>query len=288
MTTRRPDESIDADRLDQLWDFADPGGSAQRFRDELAGGPAPTAAAELVTQLARAFGLQGRFDEEVEVLADVRDDDLLPVVAVRVALERGRVCNSSGRPGDAAPFFARALDLARTAGEDYLAVDAAHMLAIADEAHAQEWTRLALRLIADADDPRTARWSGALHNNLGWALHDGGDPAGALDEFVAAQVAFDTTGTPEQQRVARWTVARCLRTLGRRAEALEIQRRLRESGPADGYVDEELGELYLTEGDPDRAAGYFAAAAELLGADEWLVVHEPDRLARLRQLAEPT
>ena len=170
------------------------------------------------------------------MLEDVRDDGLFPVVAVRVALERGRVCNSSGRPIDAVPFFARALDLARTAGEDYLAVDAAHMLAIADEAQAQKWTREALHLIAGADDPRTARWSGALHNNLGWALHDGGDPAGALDEFVAAQAAFDATGTPEQQRVARWTLARCLRTLGRCVEALDIQQRLHESGPADGYV----------------------------------------------------
>ena len=128
------------------------------------------------------------------------------------------------------------------------------MLAIADEDKAQEWTRLALGLIETADDPRTARWSGALHNNLGWALHDGGDPAAALDEFAAALAAYEATGTPEQQRIARWTVARCLRTLGRTAEALDIQLRVLESGPEDGYVSEELGELYLADGDPAGAA----------------------------------
>ena len=137
---------------------------------------------------------------------------------------------------------------------------------------------------AGADDPRTARWSGALHNNLGWARHDGGDPAGALEEFSAALAAYEATGTPEQQRVARWAVARCLRSLGRTAEALEIQQRLHESGPVDGYVEEELGELYLADGDPDRATPHFAAAAELLGADEWLVANEPTRLERLREL----
>jgi tetratricopeptide (TPR) repeat protein len=284
VTTHSLDERLDADRLDQLWDFADPGGSAERFRAELAAGPTPSASAELVSQLARALGLQGRFDEADGMLDDVQPDGLLPVVAVRVALERGRVRNSSGRPVDAVPFFTEALDRARAAGEDFLAVDAAHMLAIADEANAQEWTRLALGLIDASDDPRTARWSGALHNNLGWALHDGGNPAGALDEFSAAEVAYEATGTPEQRRVARWAVARCLRTLGRTDEALEIQQRLHESGPEDGYVSEELGELYLASGDPARAAPYFATAAELLGADEWMVANEPDRMARLREL----
>ena len=145
MTTASSDQRLDADRLDQLWDFADPGGSAQRFRAELAAGPAPSASAELVTQLARALGLQGRFDQADELLDEVRVEGLLPVVAVRVALERGRVRNSSGRPADAVPMFAQALDLARAADEDFLAVDAAHMLAIADGANAQEWTRLGAR-----------------------------------------------------------------------------------------------------------------------------------------------
>ena len=141
MTTASSDQRLDADRLDQLWDFADPVGSAQRFRAELAAGPTPTASAELVTQLARALGLQGGSSEADELLDGVRARACLPVAAVRVALERGRLRNSSGRPADAVPLFARALDLARAAGEDFLAVDAAHMLAIADGANAQEWTR---------------------------------------------------------------------------------------------------------------------------------------------------
>ena len=110
--TRHDDLRLDADRLDQLWDFADPGGSAERFRAELATGPAPTASAELVTQLARALGLQGRFDEADELLDGVRAEGLLPVVEVRVALERGRLRNSSGTPVEAVPFFKQALDRA--------------------------------------------------------------------------------------------------------------------------------------------------------------------------------
>jgi tetratricopeptide (TPR) repeat protein len=285
VTTDSADQRLDPDRLDQLWDFADPAGSAQRFRDELAAGPAPTARAELVSQLARAVGLQGRFDEADDLLNGVQTEGLLAAVAVRLPLEWGRLRNSSGRPAEAVPFFTQALERAQAAGEEFLAVDAAHMLAIADEDNAQEWTRLALGLIDSADDPRAARWSGALHNNLGWSLHDDGDPAGALDEFCAARAAYEVTGTPEQQRVARWTVARCLRSLGRTAEALEIQLRLQESGPADGYVEEELGELYLAEGDVGLATPHCAAAVALLGTDSWLAENEPGRLQRLRELS---
>jgi tetratricopeptide (TPR) repeat protein len=283
------DRRLDPDRLDQLWDFADPVGSAQRFRDELAGTSAVTARAELNTQLARALGLQGRFDEADAVLTEVETQGgaitVPPVVAVRTDLERGRLRNSAGRPTEAVPFFAAALTAAEVAGEEFLAVDAAHMLAIADQENAADWTRRGLALAHGAADARARRWAGALHNNLGWMLHDAGDPAGAVSEFEQAEVAYLSTGTPEQQRIARWSVARCLRTLGRIEEALSIQLALHENGPSDGYVEEELGELYLTSGEPALARPYFAAAEELLGADEWLAEHEPDRLARLRELA---
>ena len=77
--------------------------------------------------------------------------------------------------------------------------------------------------------------------------------------------------------------------LGRPAEALAIPDRLAvgtaaAGEPAGGYGAEEAAECLLALGREDEARPRFARAAELLGADAWLVEHEADRIARLRRL----
>jgi tetratricopeptide (TPR) repeat protein len=212
-------------------------------------------------------------------------DSDLPVVRVRLALERGRLLNSSGDPTAATDHFREAYELAGPAGEEFLEVDAAHMLAIADQDRADDWTAKALRTVDRARDPRTQRWAGSLHNNAGWARLDAGDYAGALTEFEAALAAYSVHGTVEQVRVARWAVGRALRSLARFDEALEIQLRLAAHGPADGYVEEELTELLLATGEHTRAHEHAAVAVELLGSDGWFAEYESGRLERLRQIA---
>jgi tetratricopeptide (TPR) repeat protein len=233
--------------LDTLWDLGDPAGSEGRLRAHLDRlDPEGIAAAELRTQVARALGLQGRFDEATAMLAGITGRH--PVVLARLDLERGRVLNSSGKPGSAIPFFTRALDHARTADDDYLAVDALHMLAIVDSEHAAGRTREALGIAEASPDPRTRRWRGTLHNNAGWTLHDSGDFEGALREFEQAHGAFEETGTRQQVHIAHWTIARCLRSLGRNPEALEIQQRLADDDPPDEYVTEEIALLRRATG----------------------------------------
>ena len=84
-------------------------------------------------------------------------------------------------------------------------------------------------------------------------------------------------------------MARTLRELERLDEALEIQHSLlsatedREQ-PADGYVVEELAELYLLKNDP-AASDFFTRAYAILFADEWLEKNEPKRLLRLKKMA---
>ena len=157
------------------------------------------------------------------------------------------------------------------------------MLAIADREHADDWTRRGLEIVGGSSDARTLRWAGSLHNNLGWSMHDAGRYDEALEQFNAALEIYRFSGTPEQSRIARWAVARCLRSLKRYEEAIAIQTDL-SAGPSDGYVDEELGELLLATGRTAEAVPHFAAAAAKLGADEWLTEHEPERIARLREL----
>jgi tetratricopeptide (TPR) repeat protein len=192
-------DSLSQARLDALWDFSDAPASEQRFRDELAiAVPGSVIAAELATQLARSLGLQERYAEAETVLDGIDRSDA--VVLARVLLERGRLRNSSGHPDEAIPLFEETLAAASSLGNDFLAVDAAHMLAIAQPGRAAHWTARALETVDESDDPRTKRWAVSLHNNSGWALFDSGDYAGALTEFERAADAARDFGS-EQQRI---------------------------------------------------------------------------------------
>src|SRR5512146_477846 len=121
--------------LDDLWDYDNPAASEARFNQWIAN-LAPSGdegqCAEAETQLARAQGLQRHFAAAHATLDAVesRLPDLPPHTRIRYALERGRVYNSSGEPERARPLFLAAWEQARDAGEDALAVDAAHMLGI--------------------------------------------------------------------------------------------------------------------------------------------------------------
>ena len=290
--------------LDDLWDFDDPAASEARFRARLAelegadpvdpAADAPDAAsdaAETRTQLARALGLQGRFDEGHGVLDEVdRDHPAEDRVRVRSRLERGRLRRSGGDLGASVAPFEEAWELGRVLGEDGLAVDAAHMLAIVDAPPGEAtWHDRALELADTSPDPDARRWRGSLWNNIGWARFEAGDLDGAVAAFETALAARREQGKAKEIRIAEWCVARCLRAQGRLAEALAMQERpaleTAAAGEADdGYGPEEIGECLLALGREGEARPHFARAAALLGGDAWLAEHEPDRIERLRRL----
>ena len=282
--------------LDDLWDFDDPAASETRFRGAVDAAVTDgdlVAADEARTQLARSLGLQGRFDDGHAILdrvdADHPADDRL---RVRARLERGRLLRSSGDPAASVAPFEGAWELARTLGEDGLAVDAAHMLALVDAPPGEPaWHGRALDLADTSPDPAARKWRGSLWNNIGWARFEAGDLDGALSAFETARAARREQGKPRETRVAEWCVARCLRARRRPAEALAIQERLAletaaAGEPQDGYGAEEIGECLLAMDRGEEARPYFARAADLLGADASLSEHEPDRIARLRRLGQ--
>jgi len=292
LTVKGPEPLPD---FDKLWDYGQPARTEKAFRELLLRAREAGTSRyliELLTQIARAEGLQKRYADAHRTLDEaqrlLRSDR--PRATVRYLLERGRVFNSSGQPDRARPLFLRAWELAGVADEDGLAVDAAHMLGIIeppDEALA--WNLKALGLAQESTRPDANRWLGSLYNNLGWTYFDRKDYPKSLAMLEQARSWFKKHGKPEQVRIARWSVAKLWRLEGRLKEALRMQQallseltRIKEK---DGFVHEELAECLLALGRDAEARPHFAAAYELLSKDDWLVSEEPERIQRLKMLA---
>ncbi|MGY3567269.1 tetratricopeptide (TPR) repeat protein [Sinomonas sp. RB5] len=205
---------LEQSTLDALWDFSDPAASEAAFRRALEDPQFDAAErCELATQLGRAIGLQGRF-EEADALLDGIDCEPDPTIGVRVVLERGRLLNSSGHAAMAVPLFEQAAELGEHLGEEFLAADAFHMLAIADTEHAESWARAGIEYASSSHSPRTQRWCASLHGNLGWMFVDAGEPHRALVEFQLAEQWAERVGTPAQVEWAREGIAACRATGG--------------------------------------------------------------------------
>ena len=213
--------------FDALWDYNHPDQSETRFREILLRFPeGDPAFLELLTQIARAQGLQRKFDQAHQTLDQVerRLKDIPSRAKVRYLLERGRVFHSSGRHEEARPCFEQALELAKQLHDDSYAVDAIHMLAIlAPPEQSLSLNLQAIEMAEASQQEKAQNWLGSLYNNAGWAYHDMGDYSAALLIFEKAQDWQRSKGRARETHIASWCVARTLRSLGRIKEALSRQ-----------------------------------------------------------------
>ena len=288
--------------FDALWNYDDPAATEATFQEVLAG-VADAAGidylAELHSQIGRTFGLRRDF-AAAHAWIDKADGLCNQGQAmgatmchprVRVLLERGRTYNSGGEPATAVPLFMEAMNLAQAAGLERLAIDAVHMLGIAVPGEGGlDWNRKAIRMAEAATDPSARRWLGSLYHNTAWSLHELERYDEALDLFQKGLAFREAQGQAGQIGIMRWCVARCLRSLGRYDEALGAQEALAAEfaadGDDDGYVHEELGELFLLLDRPADATPQFAKAYTLLSQDPSFPPAESARLARLKALGE--
>lgn len=281
--------------IDAFWEYSDPAASEDRFRAALAAAEGDERL-EMLTQIARTFSLRGQFAAAHAELDGVEQQlggaGVRP--QLRYLLERGRTFNSSGAPEQARVLFIAAWEQAEAeeaAGVAGLAVDAAHMVAItyAGAPEAVGWNQRGLALARTADDPKARALVPAMLNNSAWDLHALGRYDEALALFEEALAEWTARGKPAQIQIARWSVARCLRSFGRSEEALAIQEALAAEhaaqGTTDAYVWEEMAENLAALGRMDEARPYFRQAYAELVQDAWLVEHEPDRLANLQARA---
>ena len=107
--------------------------------------------------------------------------------------------------------------------------------------------------------------------------------------FQKAESYFSEVRREDRLRIAKWTVARCLRSMSHIEEALSKQLALKAEfdsiGGSDGYVDEEIGECLLLLKRENEAKPYFAKAYELLSQDDWMMENEAERMKRMKELS---
>lgn len=290
-------KSSDVPEFDKLWDYNNPEETEKKFREIL---PAvkdsgnQSAYLQLLTQIARTFGLRMKFDEAHKILDEVEkqlnDDNYLPLI--RYCLERGRTFRSSKQVEKSRDYFIKAYELAVKHNEDNYAIDAAHMLGIIEPfKEAQEWNELAIKITENTKDEKAKRWIGSLYNNTAWNYHDNKEYEKALELFRKNVEFHSGIGSKQQLIIAKWSVARALRSLDKADEALEMQlsliKEIEEKGlEQDGYIYEELGELYLNKDNQSESKKYFGLAYDLLSKDIWLAANEKERLERIKSLGD--
>ncbi len=278
--------------FDSLWDYDHPGPTETKFRELL---PAALDSldisymAELLTQIARAEGMQRKFEDAQKTLDRVEKtlSKAEQRVSVRYLLERGRVLSSSGKTDEARVRFQEAFSLAVMLKMDLHAVDAARMMSIAEPEKGLEWNLKALDLAENSADEKVRNWKGSLYNSIGWNYFDGEKYQEALFVFQKALEFWEQLGDSNKIRNAKWSVAKVLRVIAHTEEALEMQRTLFDEyqgeGRRNGYVYEEIAECLLVLGQDHEAQEWFAAAYTELSKDP-RIAHDQHRLNRLKEL----
>ncbi len=286
--------------FDAMWNYQHPDSTEIVFTEMLKGMKGSSESsydaeyhAELLTQIARTQGLQGKFIQAHATLDSVKNmlNENMKTAQIRYLLERGRVFNTSGEWEISKPLFLKAYEYGVENNLDIYTLDAAHMIGIVEPPEKQlDWSLKALKIAEETSDTNCKGWLGSLYNNIGWTFHDQKKYDQALSYFQKGYDWRIEVGDVRGARIAKWTVGRCLRSLGKNDEALksqkEIAAELEESNlPNDGYVFEELAELYLIKGEKEQAKKNFKLAYQELSKDGWLVKNEPERLKRLQKLA---
>lgn len=296
--------------FDRFWDFNQPDKTEMRFKEILSElkaveKPDTSLTIELLSQIARTQGLQGKLAEaettlgDAELLLEQNINNYRVRARIRFLLEKGRIFCLLRTPARAHPLFSEAWTLASQAGEDVYAIDAAQMVASIEPAKMQKnWVLKALGLAENSSNPEAKRLLGALYSTLGWHYYDLRQYDKALELFnkalhcLEADLAASENDVILLKRilVAKWSVAKTLRAQGRVEEALKIQEellaQLQQSGSRSGDVCEELAECLHLLKRTNEATVYFELAYNELSKDERVVDNMPDRIKRLKSLGK--
>lgn len=283
--------------FDKLWNYNKPEETEKKFYEilpEIKNAGDKSLYLQLLTQIARTKGLQMKFDEAHKILDEVEAqlNGDYKLAELRYYLERGRAFNSSRQKEKARELFLKAFELGKEISEDNYTVDAAHMMAIVEPPdEALKWNQSAVEIAEKSESKKAKNWLGSLYNNIGWTYFEKKDYDKALEVFIKCRSWHENNKPGMGLFIAKWSVAKTKRMLGKIKEALDMQLSLLEKmeeeyGGEDGYLYEELGECYLSLGKKNESKNYFSKAYELLSKDIWLAENEKERLDRIKKLSE--
>jgi tetratricopeptide (TPR) repeat protein len=271
----------------ELWDFHDAEGSLQRLRQCASDATTDLDRALALTQVARASGLLEDFAEARAVLAEA--DRLLPAGGSGRAqywLELGRIEHDAQNPAAALSCFQQSMALARDARDEYLMVDAAHMIAVVVPTDKQpQSAEFALSLARKASETRARRWIGSIANNLGWTYMELGEPEKAAKTF---REALPFRLSQEEQtpiRLARYALGCALRSARQFNQAVQVLNEALALGGSIGFIEAELAECLYALGDKVQAKVLFQVAHDKLKTDRVFCEREPERLSRLQTMS---
>lgn len=288
--------------LDRLWNVSDPRASEEAYRrllpqaEQLAGQDR-SYLIELHSLIGRAVAAQGKYTEARSALA-MADKILQEQQAayrvsakIRWLLETGRLCILEKIPSQARPCFVEAWTLAIHSGEDSFAVEVALMMAaIEPQKLQQEWVAKAIRLAEKSPQANAKRWLGTLYSAMGWRFYDARQYDASLEIFQKALSHLNLHGEKREIFVAKWSIGKLLRSMGKLEEALLIQQALLAElgigGPRDGGLYEELAECLQSLKRFAEAQPYFELAYRELSQDMWVTDNRPAKLRRLKDLGK--
>ena len=293
LTKEKNVENISVD-FNKMWNYSDPVGTREKFKDLLVNSEDKNLdyLLQLKTQIARTHSLKAEFKEAHSILNEVEENlsGETIVAKVRYFLERGRTYNSANEKEKAKILFVSAFDLSNEFKLDNYTIDAAHMVAIAESDLDNKvlWSEKGIEIAQKSSNDQVKRWIGVFYNNTGWDLFESNRYDEALEKFIYCRAFHKDMSNKKNEDIARWSIAKTYRYLGKLEDSLKIQEDLlAESNGKDesGYTYEELAELYFLMGQKDMAKSYFSRAYDILSKDVWLQKNESARLERMNNLS---
>ncbi len=268
---------------------------------------------QIASQVALVQAMQQKFDDAYATLhrAEKFLVDKNGIAQIRINYERGRVMYQEDlwidgkvvRFHEIYALFYKAYALSEKLHYDYYTVDLAHMIAIIVPDNLQKiiWNNVALDIAVKTEDKKTKLWLGPLYNNLGQNYFDVADYEASLQAYQEAYDIFVAQKEVSQVQFASWTIARCLRVLGKVDEALAMQQqnlqilevafKNKSLNVAEstfylmrGLIYEEFAWLYYVQNNHDQTRLYASRALQNLEQDSMFVKTSSERLEKLRSL----
>jgi hypothetical protein len=223
-------------------DFDHPADTEQRFLAFARATHDDAAAAEFLTQAARAQGVQDRLqDAHATLTRSGAEASVNARLRARFALEQGRLLRRAGDKEAAAERFTHAYEMAVEGGHDALAADAAHMMALISPPQiAEGWVERALAVALASESEVARAWVGTISYNWAMVLSEGGDHSRAALYLARSLAERGRRPDVELARATELALAHELNLVGSSRQARAILSRLLREARASGSATDEI------------------------------------------------